>query len=85
VFLDAKHHVLRAIESSPPFRFVSMDKNVASVLELPVHTIDSSQTQPGNRLVICVVEEMVLRLRSMQDLEKDDFVELSGLGTIFAH
>jgi hypothetical protein len=27
-------------------------------LELPTHTIYSSQTQPGDQFVICVVEEM---------------------------
>ena len=77
VFLDAKHRVLQAIESFPPFRFVPIGKNVASVLELPVHTIDSSQTQPGNQMVICVAEEMEFRLRRMPDLDKDDVVELS--------
>jgi hypothetical protein len=34
-----------------------------SVLELPTHTIYSSQTQPGDQLVICVAEEMEHRLR----------------------
>jgi hypothetical protein len=85
VFLDAKHRVLRAIESFPPFRFVSIDKSVASVLELPVHSIDSSRTQPGNQLLICGADEMVFRLRSMRDLEKDDFFELSAFGITFAH
>jgi hypothetical protein len=28
------------------------------VLELPTHTIYSSQTQPGDQLIICGVEEM---------------------------
>lgn len=76
VFLDAKHRVVRAIESFPPFRFVPVGKNVASVLEMPLHTVDSSQTQAGNQLVICVAEEMEFRLRSMRDLEKDDPVWL---------
>jgi hypothetical protein len=78
LFLDAKHRVVRAIELFPPFRFVPVGENIASVLELPVHTIDSSQTQPGNQLVICLAEEMEFRLRSMPDLEKDDRVELSA-------
>jgi len=30
----------------------------ASVLELPTHTIYSSQTQPGDQLLICNAEEM---------------------------
>jgi hypothetical protein len=64
--------VVRAIESFPPLRFVSIGKDVASVVELPVQTIDSSQTQPGNQLVICVADEIEFRLRSMLDLGKDD-------------
>jgi hypothetical protein len=72
VFLDAQHRVVRAIESFPPLRFVSIGKNVASVVELPVHTIDSSQTQPGNQLVICVADEIEFRLRGMPDVGKDD-------------
>jgi hypothetical protein len=76
VFLDAKHRVLQAIESFPPFRLVPIGKSVASVVELPVHTIESSQTQPGNQMVICVAEEMQFRLRSMPDLDKGDLVEL---------
>src|SRR6201995_4184688 len=76
VFLDAKHRVVRVIESFPPFRFVPIGKNVASVVELPVHTIDSSQTQPGNQLLICVAEEMEFRLRSMPDLEMEDLIDL---------
>lgn len=42
------------------------------MVELPVQTIDSSQTQPGNQLVICVADEIEFRLRSMLDLGKDD-------------
>jgi hypothetical protein len=32
------------------------------VLELPTHTIYSSQTQPGDQLLICMAEEMANRL-----------------------
>jgi hypothetical protein len=31
------------------------------VLELPTHTIYSSQTQPGDQLLICAVEEIATR------------------------
>src|SRR5215469_12324436 len=52
VFLDDKHRVLGVLESFPPFRFAPVGPQVASVLDLPVETIVSSQTQPGNQLVI---------------------------------
>lgn len=64
VFLDAKYRVLRVIESFRPFRFVSIDSTVASVLELPVRTIDSSQTQPGNQLVISAQAKMANQSKS---------------------
>jgi PilZ domain len=70
VFLDDKHRVVGAIESFAPFRFAPIGPNVESVLALPERTIYSSQTQPGNQLVICVAEEMEFRLRSMPDLQK---------------
>ena len=75
VFLDDKHRVIGAIESFPPLRFAPVGPDVASVLELPVHTIVSSQTQPGNQLVICVAEELEFRLRSMPDLHKYELSE----------
>lgn len=85
VFLDARHSVIRVIESFPPFRFVPMGKNVASVLELPVHTINSSQTRAGNELVICELEEMAFRLRGVQGPEvkgpeNDDLAGLPASG-----
>src|SRR5579862_3657582 len=41
VFLDEKHRVVRTIESFPPFRLAPVGPDIASVLALPVHTIDS--------------------------------------------
>ena len=70
VFLDDKHRVVGAIESFAPFRFAPIGPNVESVLALPERTIYSSQTQPGNQLVVCVAEEMEFRLRSVPDLQK---------------
>src|SRR5215472_15986286 len=48
VFLDDKHRVICIIESFPPWRLAPIGPGVASVLDLPVQTIVSSQTQPGN-------------------------------------
>src|SRR5215469_11970607 len=63
VFLDDKHRVIGTLESFPPLRFAPIGPEVAGVLALPVQTIDSSQTQPGNQLVICMAEELEFRLR----------------------
>jgi uncharacterized membrane protein (UPF0127 family) len=73
VFLDEKHRVVEALASFPPTRFAPIGAKVASVLDLPLHTIDSSQTQPGNQLVICAAEELEFRLRSMPGLQKYEF------------
>lgn len=72
VFLDDKHCVVRTIESFPALRFAPVAANTTSVLALPLHTISSSQTQPGNQLVICAAEELEFRLRRMPDLSHEE-------------
>jgi uncharacterized protein len=62
VYLDENNQVLHVVESFPTFRISPLITQAASVLELPTHTIYSSQTQPGDQLVICVAEEMEHRL-----------------------
>jgi uncharacterized membrane protein (UPF0127 family) len=64
VYLDEEYRVLQAVEAFPSFHLARPCADAASVLELPVHTIYSSNTQPGNQLVVCVAEEMEFRLRS---------------------
>jgi uncharacterized membrane protein (UPF0127 family) len=63
VYLDEAYKVIHVVESFPTFRISPLITQAASVLELPTHTIYSSQTQPGDQLVICVAEEMEERLR----------------------
>jgi uncharacterized protein len=63
IYLDEGHKVIHAVESFPTFRISPLIAQAASVLELPTHTIYSSQTQPGDQLVICVAEEMENRLK----------------------
>jgi uncharacterized membrane protein (UPF0127 family) len=63
VYLDESYKVIHAVESFPTFRISPLIPQAASVLELPTHTIYSSQTQPGDQLVICVAEEMEQRLK----------------------
>jgi len=76
IYLDRDHRVIHVVESFPRFRVVRWRPDAASVLSLPVHTIYSSQTQPGNQLVICVAEEMEFRLRSTPNPVQPD--EMSG-------
>jgi uncharacterized membrane protein (UPF0127 family) len=64
VYLDEDLRVIHVIESCPTFRISPLRTQAASVLELPTHTIYSSQTQPGDQLVICVAEEMEQRLKT---------------------
>lgn len=63
VYLDESYQVIHVVESFPTFRISPIIAHAASVLELPTHTIYSSQTQLGDQLVICVAEEMEHRLR----------------------
>lgn len=63
VILDAQFRVLEVIESWPSLRFVRLREDAASMLTLPVHTIYSSQTQPGHQLIVGVPEEMKEKLR----------------------
>ena len=62
IYLDGNHRVIHLIEYFPTFRIAPLRTQAASVLELPTHSIYSSQTQPGDQLLICAVEEMEGRL-----------------------
>jgi len=61
IYLNEKHQVIHLIEHFPRFRIAPIRTHAQSVLELPTHTIYSSQTQPGDQLLICAVEEMANR------------------------
>lgn len=58
IYLDANYRVIHIVEHFPKFSIAPWKTKAESVLELPTHTIYSSQTQPGDQFVICVVEEM---------------------------
>ncbi len=76
VLLDKDNQVLEAIESWPSFRILRVKDNVASMLALPVHTVYSSQTQPGHQLVICSPEEMRVKLHSAPPSAGENSVQL---------
>lgn len=61
IYLDDKNRVIELVEHFPSFRISPWRSQSASVLELPTHTIYSSQTQPGDQLLICKAEEMERR------------------------
>ena len=62
IYLDKDYRVVYVVESFHRFLMAPAKLDAASVLVLPVHTIYSSQTQPGDQLVICVAEEMEFQL-----------------------
>jgi uncharacterized membrane protein (UPF0127 family) len=62
IYLDEKYRVVCATEHFPRFRVGPLRLHAASVLELPTHSIYSSQTQQGDQLVICTADEIEERL-----------------------
>lgn len=62
IYLDENYRVVYVTEHFPRFRVGPLRLKAASVLELPTHTIYSSQTQEGDQLVICMADEIEERL-----------------------
>lgn len=58
IYLDAAHRVIHVVEHFPTFRIAPIRADSESVLELPTHTIYSSQTQVGDQLLICPAEDL---------------------------
>ncbi|MBV8550501.1 MAG: DUF192 domain-containing protein [Acidobacteriaceae bacterium] len=66
IYLNAENRVIHLIESLKTFRLSTHLESCASVLELPVRTIHSSQTGVGDRLLICSQSEMEDYFRKRQ-------------------
>lgn len=62
IYLDENLRVVYVTEHFPRFNVAPLRIRAASVLELPTHTIYSSQTQTGDQLVICMADEIEERL-----------------------
>jgi uncharacterized protein len=62
IYLDEDNRVLQAIESFPNYAIEPTREQPASALILAGHTIFSTQTQPGDMLLICPADEMQERL-----------------------
>jgi uncharacterized membrane protein (UPF0127 family) len=67
IYLDQDCRVLDTVESFPTFQVSSSSPRPESVLALPAHSIYSSQTQPGDQLVLCVAEEMGQQLQRLSN------------------
>ena len=67
IYLDEECRVIETVESFPTFQVSSSSPQPDSVLALPAHSIYSSQTQPGDQLVLCVAEEMEGQLQRLSD------------------
>ncbi|HEX4284653.1 MAG TPA: PilZ domain-containing protein [Terracidiphilus sp.] len=65
VYLDSNYRVIQEIESFLTSSAETLQDAAASALILPAHTIYSSQTQPGDQMVICVADEMERRLERL--------------------
>jgi hypothetical protein len=71
IYLDKRNSVVHLTESFPRLRVAPFHPEAASLLALPVSTIESSQTQLQDQLVICATEEMPTRLRVMDHRTED--------------
>lgn len=78
VYLDDEHRVIHIEESFPAFRVAPWRIQASSVLQLPTHTIYSSQTQLGDQLVICVAEDMEQRLKVTEQPLRQEVNERCG-------
>jgi uncharacterized membrane protein (UPF0127 family) len=65
LYLDSDYRVIQEVESFLPSSIEPLKEDAASALVLPAHTIYSSQTQPGDQMVICIAEEMERRLERL--------------------
>ena len=65
VYLDEDLRVVGGMELSPAIERAQFECHAASALVLPLHTVYSSRTYPGDQLIICAAEELVRHLASV--------------------
>jgi hypothetical protein len=80
LYLDEECRVIEAVEFFPTFRVSASSPAAASVLVLPTHSIFSSQTQAGDRLMLHSADEIEWRL----DRFAQAGPEVDGSGNSFA-
>ena len=62
VYLDGDQRVIHGAALVPGVQIPQFTDNTASALILPLETLTSTKTQPGDRLEICAAEELESRL-----------------------
>jgi hypothetical protein len=62
VYLDADHKVIQGAALLPGVQIPPFLNQTASALILPLDTLASSETQPGDQFVVCAAEELESRL-----------------------
>jgi hypothetical protein len=65
IYLDQDCTVIETVESFPISRVSESCAAAASVLVLAADTIDSTETRPGDRLILCAPDEMKRRLQQL--------------------
>jgi uncharacterized membrane protein (UPF0127 family) len=68
IYLDAANRVIHLIEHLGSFRVSPIRMKCASILELPLRAIYSSNTRIGDQLVICAPEEIGQHCGRKQEL-----------------
>jgi hypothetical protein len=63
IYLDEQCRVIAAVESFPLSQVSPSIRPAASVLAMPAQTIVSSDTKPGDQLLLCTSEELKVQLR----------------------
>ncbi len=58
VYLDKDQRVIQGLAALPGVEFPPFSRRVASALVLPVYTMATSKTMPGDRLIVCLEEEL---------------------------
>jgi hypothetical protein len=67
IYLDQDCKVIDTVESFPIFQVSSSSAPAASVLVLAADTIRSTETRPGDQLILCSPDEMKRRLRLLAE------------------
>jgi hypothetical protein len=75
IYLDDDCRVVHAVEHFPFFPPLTTTPQVKSLLALPTHSIYTSQTQPGDQMLICAAEEMEKNLERVLSLNENTATE----------
>jgi uncharacterized protein len=82
IYLDDENRVIQVVESFPNHAVEPAKVQPASALILAGYTIFSSQTQPGDILLICAPEEMEDRLASSNGSRRRTMSDTSRSGQV---